>query len=665
MLKALFAVGGLFTTLASATYGDMITPDGRTDTTVLQQGSVYNVYSGTVRGDVGFNSFSTFDVYAGTTANLHLADGTGKLINVVRDSASHIDGVLNSYRNGSIGGDVFFLNPNGIFVGKTGVVNVGRITMSRPTAAFVEQLIARDGSIASTATQAVLAGDMPINPEGTISIKGKVNARHNVEMRAGKVDVKGGEINTGVKFGDMVNTGKRKVDTKGTRIEGGKLSFGKKPQKAQRPAKATRSKKRAKQADIAIFADAVSMDGAVLNADSVYIDPDKLELSNIAVSGDYTLEARVITLRNITVRDGKALTGFTLNAANELADGTFAGEVSITLADSNILAGTVSINATATTTGADAVITISGSTLSADGSISLEAQAVQGDATVTLGADASARADMVTLSAATETGNAKVYVRGSIQGGNAVTLAAATAQGTYGDADIILDGKVSSLYTETKSVGDLGLERTEAETMLETDTEETANAKNAAYLARYAEYLSKLDTGTAATATMDITAVSLAGNSTITQGAQSDLRASLSATIAAEAYGKAEVQLAGRLESGTVSAAATGETAQLLVAEDAAVAARAHRSFVQEGTTVSVQENSGALSLAAKSREDQDPENHAPAKKDGVLLEVAGSLGARREESDGEGTGGSISLASDGKLTITETAGLDAFDLDA
>lgn len=150
VLKALFAVGGLFATLSSATYGDMITPDGRTDTTVLQQGNVYNVYTGTVRGDVGFNSFSTFDVYAGTTANLHLADGTG---------------------------------------------------------------------------------------------------------------------------------------------------------------------------------------------------------NNIAVSGDYTLEARVITLRNITVQDGKALTGFTLNAANELADGSFAGEVSITLADSNILAETVSINATATTLG--------------------------------------------------------------------------------------------------------------------------------------------------------------------------------------------------------------------------------------------------------------------------------------------------------------------------
>ena len=48
----------------------MITQDGRTDTMVLQQG---NVYSGTVRGDVGFNSFSTFDVYAGTTTNLRIA----------------------------------------------------------------------------------------------------------------------------------------------------------------------------------------------------------------------------------------------------------------------------------------------------------------------------------------------------------------------------------------------------------------------------------------------------------------------------------------------------------------------------------------------------------------------------------------------------------------
>lgn len=100
VLRAMYAATALATTLFSASYADMITPDGRTATTVTQQGNVYNVYTNTVRGQTGFNSFSSFDVYADTTANLHLAHGTANLVNVVRDKCSYIDGVLNSYKDG-------------------------------------------------------------------------------------------------------------------------------------------------------------------------------------------------------------------------------------------------------------------------------------------------------------------------------------------------------------------------------------------------------------------------------------------------------------------------------------------------------------------------------------------------------------------------------------
>lgn len=43
-----------------------------------------------------------------------------------------------------------------------------------------------------------------------------------------------------------------------------------------------------------------------------------------------------------------------------------------------------------------------------------------------------------------------------------------------------------------------------------------------------------------------------------------------------------------------------------------------------------------------------------------MLLEVAGTLTARRETQDGAGEGGTISLASDGELSVTATAVLDA-----
>ena len=732
VVRALFAAATVVTTLASTTYADMITPDGRTATQVIQSGSVYDVYTNTVRGNTGFNSFSTFDVYAETTANLHLADGTGRLINVVRDSASHIDGVLNSYKDGRIGGDVYFLNPNGIIVGKTGVVNVGSISMSTPTAAFVEQLIARDGSISPTATQAVLAGDMPINEKGTISIKGKVNARNTVEMRAGKVEVKGGEVNTGVKFREMVNTGKRKVDTKGMSIQGGKLSFGKKPSKARKVAKA-KVQEQERKADIAIFADDVLLDGGNLNADWVYIDPDKLEFSNQAISGDYTLEARVIVLNNISVKEGEKLTSFTLNAANELADGTFEGNVSITLSDSNLVADRVDINASATTNAADAIISITGSTIKAEGpdsvlninatsgsgntsvdiqgsslsggSLGIAAVGVQGSANLMLGKDASATADTVALTAVTVTGDATVNVQGTVKGGNDVTIAASTgnvysesaedtplsemefkaegggnatvtvdgtveakgaltvtaaAIGTYGDATLNINGKLSSLYTETKAVGELGLERTQDETVLETDTEEQVNAKNAKYLERYTRYLKTKETDTAATATIELAANASAGSAAITQAATSELQASLNTAINADAAKAASILLAGKTDSGNINAAAKGETATLRVAKTASLASHPHQSFSQDGTVISVSKNNGSISLEAKSRDESPNPLPVPEKKDGVLLEVAGTLTARRETKDGAGAGGAITLASDGKLTVTDNAVLDA-----
>ena len=733
VVRALFAAAIVAPTLASTTYADMITPDGRTATSVIQSGNVYNVYTNTVRGSTGFNSFSTFDVYADTTANLHLADGTGRLINVVRDSASHIDGVLNSYKGGRIGGDVYFLNPNGIFVGKTGVVNVGSISMSTPTAAFVEQLIARDGSISPTATQAVLAGDMPINEKGTISIKGKVNARNTVEMRAGKVEVKGGEINTGVKFREMVNTGKRKVDTKGMSIQGGKLSFGKKPAKARRAVAQAKERETEKKADIAIFADEVLVDGGDLNADWVYIDPDRLEFSNQAISGDYTLEARVIVLNNISVKQGETLTSFTLNAANELADGTFEGNVSITLSNSNITADRVDISATATTNAAEAAITISNSaiqTMLADnalnisatsesgntsvniqassltgaGDVEMAAVSLNGNAALTLGEASNITADIVTLIAGTITGDANVNVQGRITGGNEVNITATTgnvigseveeiqdmeftaegggnatvtvggtvnaqgaltvaaiAQGTYGNATLNLNGKLSSLYTETKTVGELALERTQAETVLETDTEEQVNAKNAAYLERYARYLKTKETDTAATATIELAANASAGSATITQSAASELQASLSVDIKANAAQAASILLAGKTDSGNINAAATGETATLRVAEGATLAVHPHQGFTQDGTFISVSKNDGAISLEARARREDEPSPAPePDKKDGVLLEVAGTLTARRETQDGAGEGGTISLASDGELSVTATAVLDA-----
>ena len=111
-----------------------IVPDGRTQTSVSTAGKVVNVTTATVTGANAFNSFSRFSVDQGITANLFLPGGASNLINIVRDARTDINGVLNAIKDGRIGGNVWFANPNGFVVGATGVVNVGSLSVATPTA---------------------------------------------------------------------------------------------------------------------------------------------------------------------------------------------------------------------------------------------------------------------------------------------------------------------------------------------------------------------------------------------------------------------------------------------------------------------------------------------------------------------------------------------------
>lgn len=191
--------------LTNSGFAQMIVTDGRTDTTVTQHGNTYDINTSTVSGNTGFNSFSKFDVYENTTANMYLPDGTQNLVNLVNGPQSNINGVLNAYKNGQIGGNVFFLNPNGIIIGANGIVNVGSLTLMTPTKEFMESVLNEDKTASSLATQAILAGDLPIDSHGLISVKGKIKAVGGVGMLGGKIR-NDGQIVTNFNTQDIVNT---------------------------------------------------------------------------------------------------------------------------------------------------------------------------------------------------------------------------------------------------------------------------------------------------------------------------------------------------------------------------------------------------------------------------------------------------------------------------
>lgn len=182
----LLAIGAL---LSPGLYAQGIVTDGRTATSVVQNGAVTDIRTETIRNGNGFNSFSQFNVGSGETANLYVPDSANALINIVRDQRSEINGILNGYKNGQIGGDIYFANPHGMVVGESGVINVGSLTVTTPDSASLERLIGADGKIDDLAVAQLKSGNLPLSESGLVSIRGQVNAKGAVTLSARDVGI--------------------------------------------------------------------------------------------------------------------------------------------------------------------------------------------------------------------------------------------------------------------------------------------------------------------------------------------------------------------------------------------------------------------------------------------------------------------------------------------
>ncbi|MCD0419854.1 leukotoxin LktA family filamentous adhesin [Rubrivivax sp. JA1024] len=167
-----------------------IVPDGRTATSVATNGAVGTVTTNTISGTNAFNSFSKFQIGQGATGNLVLPNGTSNLINLINSSdPAVINGVMNSYKDGKIGGNVYFAAPGGFVVGSSGTVNVGSLNVTTPTREFVDGVVSKSGQINQGAVDNLLAGTVPISPEGNVRIRGRVNALDAVRLSGQNVSV--------------------------------------------------------------------------------------------------------------------------------------------------------------------------------------------------------------------------------------------------------------------------------------------------------------------------------------------------------------------------------------------------------------------------------------------------------------------------------------------
>lgn len=196
----------------------------KTNTNVNTLGNITDISTNTSvnGGKTGINSFGRFNVNNGDIVNLNLINNQNKLVNLIfDDSASQINGVVNSYMNGSIGGNVLFANPNGFVVGQNGVFNVGSLTLMTPTVEAMKELINynvlnKPESYNDTNVERLISftfNDQNYIVTGNeyypyqlapsaIDIQGKINSGGGIDLISGsKVDLaQGSELNANMAF---------------------------------------------------------------------------------------------------------------------------------------------------------------------------------------------------------------------------------------------------------------------------------------------------------------------------------------------------------------------------------------------------------------------------------------------------------------------------------
>ena len=170
---------------------------------VSAESGVYNIYAQKLHGDIAINEFAKFQLDANHIANLYFHKqgetiNAGNLLNFV-NTRIDINGTVNAIKNGTIGGNLFFLSPEGMAVGKSGVINTGALYVMAPATTSLPgesnygslKGVFDTGAATEDHLNAIKNGSplIPLNPSGTISVLGKINAADDVKLYAAQIAV--------------------------------------------------------------------------------------------------------------------------------------------------------------------------------------------------------------------------------------------------------------------------------------------------------------------------------------------------------------------------------------------------------------------------------------------------------------------------------------------
>ena len=163
--------------------------------TIETNGNVTNIWADKVNGNNALNHFEEFKQDANQIANMHFKEKNGsneadRLFNFV-NSRIEVNGTVNAIKNNKIGGELYFLSTDGMIVGNTGTINTGSLYIMTPTKqGFNDALNAlKDKNDASMIIPNNNTVSIPLNPKGTITVRGQINAIDHIEMHAAKIEV--------------------------------------------------------------------------------------------------------------------------------------------------------------------------------------------------------------------------------------------------------------------------------------------------------------------------------------------------------------------------------------------------------------------------------------------------------------------------------------------
>ena len=172
--------------------------------TTVTDGHVNHIYAGNiVNNNTAVNRFDQFKIDAGDIANMYFrtqkgGDWANNLVNFV-NSRIDVAGTVNAIKDHKIGGNLFFLSKDGMAVTGSGVINAGSLYVMTPTETFMKTILGEDGTgFDEDAFNAqwgengdgnIAKMQIPVNPSGTITVLGSINAANDVKLMAAQIGV--------------------------------------------------------------------------------------------------------------------------------------------------------------------------------------------------------------------------------------------------------------------------------------------------------------------------------------------------------------------------------------------------------------------------------------------------------------------------------------------